>query len=459
MKVSSLLNPTYDEPREYRGPRIAVEVTVPASEPLKVLEKRQKIAKDAPIFAEGNKIVGTVNYPPYEACNDGDLQAEHQRFRVFPLGEIRRKGIRHIPYNSDKKDFIHKTGRDAFEVFQYTYKIPGEDKEYVVVWDYNIGLVRMTPFFKSCKFTKTVPAKALNQNHGLKDISYSITGGALVCQGYWMPYQAAKAIAATFCYHIRWALTPVFGNDFPSLCTRQKDNSATRFVIDPKIVRYCAEETNRFRTEGACYRLTSQVLPSPMNTTRKSLASPLRKPRAIKERYTRPAEMERVHRLGTPKYDSALRSPLNSPRWTHLNKPMSPASLSPEVSPRSGWTAVNRPLSPATPSTMTHSAMVSPIMMTQAAPLLQMPTPKLDDDFIEQGRTKRTHSKVAMGDDWAEEHVADRTAPVPRHGHHGQRSGSVGKAKKAGNEFQAAEVLLSLSRVPSTKRTRRSSTI
>jgi hypothetical protein len=39
-------------------------------------------------------------------------------------------------------------------VFQYTYKRPGEDKEYVVVWDYNVGLVRMTPFFKSCKYSK-----------------------------------------------------------------------------------------------------------------------------------------------------------------------------------------------------------------------------------------------------------------------------------------------------------------
>jgi hypothetical protein len=39
-------------------------------------------------------------------------------------------------------------------VFQYTYKRPGEEKEYVVVWDYNVGLVRMTPFFKSCKYSK-----------------------------------------------------------------------------------------------------------------------------------------------------------------------------------------------------------------------------------------------------------------------------------------------------------------
>jgi hypothetical protein len=68
-------------------------------------------------------------------------------------------------------------------VLQYTFKIPGDEKVHVVVWDYNTGLVRMTPFFKALKYTKTVPAKALRENPGLKEISYSITGGALVCQG------------------------------------------------------------------------------------------------------------------------------------------------------------------------------------------------------------------------------------------------------------------------------------
>jgi len=143
---------------------------MPYPGPPNVIPKRQKIPKDAPIFSEGNKIVGVVNYPPYEAGDNQNLAAQHQRFQVYPLGEIYRKGVRHIPYNSDKKDFLDKTGRDAFEsksssscmlaqtnqstVFQYTYKRPGEEKEYVVVWDYNVGLVRMTPFFKSCKYSK-----------------------------------------------------------------------------------------------------------------------------------------------------------------------------------------------------------------------------------------------------------------------------------------------------------------
>lgn len=79
------------------------------------MPKRLKVAKDAPIFSEGNKIVGNVNYPPYEAEHDQDLTAQHQSFQVYPLGEIYRKGVRHIPYNSDKKDFQDKTGREAFE--------------------------------------------------------------------------------------------------------------------------------------------------------------------------------------------------------------------------------------------------------------------------------------------------------------------------------------------------------
>ncbi len=80
-----------------------------------VVPKRQKLAKDAPIFAEGTKIVGYVNYPPYEAGNDRNLQVRHREFRIFPLDEISKKGVRHIPYASDKKDFLEKTGRDAFE--------------------------------------------------------------------------------------------------------------------------------------------------------------------------------------------------------------------------------------------------------------------------------------------------------------------------------------------------------
>jgi len=60
-------------------------------------------------------VIGTVNFPPYEAGDDGELAAQHRKFQIFPAGEIYSKGARHIPYNSEKKDFMVKTGREAFE--------------------------------------------------------------------------------------------------------------------------------------------------------------------------------------------------------------------------------------------------------------------------------------------------------------------------------------------------------
>ena len=169
MRISYLLNPFCGEKANRSSPEAPARAS---SLSLTVgIPRRQKVPKDAPIFLEGNKTVGHVNFPPFEPGNDPYLLEQHRRFQLYPSGEISKKGVRHIPYNSEKRDFLDKTGREAFEsmseaswtcfciadtivVFQYTYKRPGDDKEYVVVWDYNTGLVRMTPFFKSCKYTK-----------------------------------------------------------------------------------------------------------------------------------------------------------------------------------------------------------------------------------------------------------------------------------------------------------------
>lgn len=115
MDIKAILNSPQDDSRQCRNSTAPYPASVqPYLAPV-VIAKRQKIAKDAPVFSEGNKTVGHVNYPPYEAGDNLDLEAHHREFRIFPLGQIRKKGVRHIPYNSDKKDFLNKTGRDAFE--------------------------------------------------------------------------------------------------------------------------------------------------------------------------------------------------------------------------------------------------------------------------------------------------------------------------------------------------------
>ncbi|KAL2148473.1 hypothetical protein VTH82DRAFT_2027 [Thermothelomyces myriococcoides] len=195
-----------------------------------------------------------VNFPPFEVLDERSIW-EVRRFQVHPFGSIQETCER-IPYNSGKKDFFSKTGREGFEVFHYDFKVPGDDTEYTVMWDYNVGLVRMTPFFKCRGYSKTAPAKMLNMNPGLKDITYSITGGSIKAQGYWMPYSCAKAICATFCHKISGALIPLFGPQFPLECIPEKAPGHGRMVIDPEIV-------GRARRDTAALFRQNAALPSP----------------------------------------------------------------------------------------------------------------------------------------------------------------------------------------------------
>ncbi|KAE8367471.1 hypothetical protein BDV27DRAFT_154905 [Aspergillus caelatus] len=241
--IESLLNPLPDA-REFSLPSPAPTSSdpVPCSESR---QKRPKIAKDAPIFHRG-KIRGELRYPPCEERSEALIKA-HRDFQLHPMGDI-IKYPRHIPYNSDKKSFQEKTGRESFEVFQYTFKIPGQEKQWTVTWDYNIGLVRTTHLFKCQQYSKTTPAKVLNANPGLRDICHSITGGAIAAQGYWMPFEAAKAVAATFCWNIRHALTPLFGVDFPYLCVPPTNASQYgHMLIDREIVQKATETAKYYR--------------------------------------------------------------------------------------------------------------------------------------------------------------------------------------------------------------------
>lgn len=65
--------------------------------------------------------------------------------------------------------------------------------------------------------------------------------------GYWMPFEAAKAVAATFCWRIRYALTPVFGPDFPQTCLRPEWDGFGSMVIDPAITEFCTKQASLFR--------------------------------------------------------------------------------------------------------------------------------------------------------------------------------------------------------------------
>jgi len=71
--------------------------------------------------------------------------------------------------------------------------------------------------------------------------------------GYWFPYEAARAMAARFCWRIRFALTIVFGKDFPGDCLdpeKDKDEFG-RYNIDPAIIAACTERVRRLKQAEA----------------------------------------------------------------------------------------------------------------------------------------------------------------------------------------------------------------
>ncbi|GAB0132707.1 hypothetical protein EsDP_00001135 [Epichloe bromicola] len=155
---------------------------------------------------------GAINFPPFEEVNEEAVR-EIIKYRIPQFGYIHRS-CEHIPYNSSKRDFSSKTGRGFIEAFKYTFQVPDQAPVYTVMWDYSIGLVRMTPFFKSMGYAKTKPSQALDKNPGLRDVCPSITGGAVLAQGtcvdmkttrtywmefdmnagYWMPFYCARAL-------------------------------------------------------------------------------------------------------------------------------------------------------------------------------------------------------------------------------------------------------------------------
>jgi hypothetical protein len=80
-----------------------------------------------------------------------------------------------------------------------------------------------------------------------------------------MPFEAAKAVAATFCWNIRYALTPVFGADFPAVCIQPGSDRFGEMVIDCSITRQCTEEARTYRSlEKLASSKSTSIIRSPL---------------------------------------------------------------------------------------------------------------------------------------------------------------------------------------------------
>jgi len=120
MKINSLLNPepqcmprrwnSLAQRRTKESEKDASSEYLPQTPSPKI--QKPKEAKDAPKFERGEPM-GKVRYPPHE-IDDERVLRQLKRFCIFPRHDI-GEYPRHIPYNSEKKDFLLKTGRKSFE--------------------------------------------------------------------------------------------------------------------------------------------------------------------------------------------------------------------------------------------------------------------------------------------------------------------------------------------------------
>ncbi|KAI6807949.1 hypothetical protein KC332_g13255 [Hortaea werneckii] len=317
--------------------------------------KPQKLVKDAAVFIKG-PTTPPVNYPPYESnetsiCLSAHQQAElweqHDIFDVRPDGRGKIGFIgefpRRIPYASDKKDFHEKTNRDAFYVFHYEFSTTNApNKKHVVMWDYQIGLVRITPFFKALGLTKTTPNKALRSNKGLFELSHSITGGAIVAQGYWLPYSCARALCQTFCYPIRWALTPVFGPSFIKDCLRPEHPDYGRFKVSSEVIS-CAHLEAESLLSGESTRSDT---PKSEEDDYDRAYRPQQIPRSVPEPLTEPSHFHTSARAPAFKLGSPFESDSESsqqPKGDHDPLQRESPGLSPKSSfyQSPSWTSIN----------------------------------------------------------------------------------------------------------------------
>ena len=145
-----------------------------------------------------------------------------------------------------------------------------------------------------------------------------------------MPFEAAKAVAATFCYHIRYALTPLFGLDFVSMCIRPGEEGFGHMVIDREIVRKCTEEANNFRALSRESSLaTSPITPVSAVHGKKWTHRSLR-PRASGQYGEENGDY--TDNEGSDRYHA---SPQSTVSWTAMNTPHSIGSQFQLPSPQS----------------------------------------------------------------------------------------------------------------------------
>lgn len=133
-----------------------------------------------------------------------------------------------------------------------------------------------------------------------------------------MPFEAAKAVAARFCYEIRYVLVPVFGPDFVSMCQKPGDLAWLDLKVHFSIIQRCTEATTANQTQSR----ESSVAVSP-RTTPAHTKLPVGPSKSLRRKTAKAMDAESGYGTDSDRSEKYLGSP-DSPRsieWTPVNSP------------------------------------------------------------------------------------------------------------------------------------------
>ena len=139
-----------------------------------------------------------------------------------------------------------------------------------------------------------------------------------------MPFDAAKAVAARFCYEIRYVLVPVFGPDFVAMCQKWGDENYLNLGVDPSIIQQCAQQCMDTAIAYQAQSRESSVAVSPRTpaTHLNLLAGP---PKSLRPKPTKAIDAESGYGTDSDRSEKYPGSPdsFRSIEWTPVNSPRS----------------------------------------------------------------------------------------------------------------------------------------
>lgn len=160
-----------------------------------------------------------------------------------------------------------------------------------------------------------------------------------------MPYGCARAVCATFCWNLRWALTPIFGPSFIRDCLPPDHPGFARFTIDPDVVRACAREAEGWRADASTTHyslIPSHPTSAPALSVPRSAPMPLSEPKRLRARPVRPRVDTAAH-LESPFHSDDENAAIVTGSFASRRTIPDSPSVSPKtrVSPKVHWTTIN----------------------------------------------------------------------------------------------------------------------